>query len=321
MRKTLVDRRVLPVLRRLALVGACGMLLAACGPGAQAAPPSRPTPTDDSRPSVAGPVPDPVAMTTVPTAHATSTQAATRTATSTSVVPDRQRWLPTPGTPWQWQLTTPVDLTVDVPVYDIDGVENGPDVVAALHAKGRKVICYVNAGAAENFRADYPEFPPAVLGASDGWPGERWLDIRQLDILRPIMAARFDVCQQSGFDAIEADSVDGYENDTGFPLTATDQLAYNRMLADLAHQRGLSIGLKNDVEQTPDLVGDFDFAIDEQCVEYQECAALSPFVRAGKAVFEVEYNLPNTRFCPVVTALRFSSMRKNLSLDAARWPC
>jgi hypothetical protein len=68
-------------------------------------------------------------------------------------------------------------------------------------------------------------------------------------------------------------------------------------------------------------VNDFDFAIDEQCAEYQECAELTPFIRQHKAVLQVEYNLDNAGFCPQATALSFSSMRKNADLDAARWPC
>ena len=43
------------------------------------------------------------------------------------------------------------------------------------------------------------------------------------------MAARFDLCRQKGFDAVEPDLVDGYIQTTGFPLTAADQLTYNRM--------------------------------------------------------------------------------------------
>lgn len=230
-------------------------------------------------------------------------------------------WVPPPGTTWQWQLSGRVDTSVDAQVYDIDAVENGAGVVAELHAKGRKLICYVNAGAAEDFRPDRAAFPARILGRSDGWAGERWLDIRQRDVLRPIMAARFDLCQRKGFDAVEADLVDGYANDTGFPLTAADQLAYNRMLAGLAHARGLSIGLKNDVDQVPELLGDFEFAIDEQCVQYAECDHLVPFIREGKAVFHVEYDTPNATFCPQTTALHFSSMRKNKNLDAPRWPC
>lgn len=230
-------------------------------------------------------------------------------------------WHPKPGLTWQWQLSGTVDTSVDAQVYDVDGAENSAAVVAKLHAAGHKVICYVNAGAYESFRADAKRYPASIIGQSNGWPGERWLDVRQLGVLRPILADRFASCAQKGFDGIEADNVDGYRNNTGFPLTAADQLAFNRMLADLAHGDGLAIGLKNDLDQIPQLVPDFDFAVNEQCAEFSECDALKPFIAAGKAVFHVEYNLPLTAFCPQTTAIGLSSMRKNLSLDAPRWAC
>lgn len=238
-----------------------------------------------------------------------------------SATAGKQRWVPAPRTTWQWQLSGTVDTTVNAQVYDIDGVDNSADVVAALHRAGREVVCYVNAGAAEDFRPDAAAFPPAVKGKNDGWPGEQWLDIRRQDILAPIMTARFRQCRDKGFDAIEADNADSYAEDTGFPLTGADQLSYNRMLAGIAHRLGLSIALKNDLEQVGDLVPDFDFSIDESCAEQGQCDLLVPFIRAGKAVFHVEYRLPNEQFCPETTALGFSSMRKNRSLDAARWPC
>jgi hypothetical protein len=210
---------------------------------------------------------------------------------------------------------------VNAQVYDIDGTENDAAVVARLHAAGRKVICYVNAGANESFRPDASRFPASLVGRSNGWPGEHWLDIRQLRVLTPIIAARFAACTAKGFDGIEADNVDGYSNDTGFPLTAADQLAFNRMLASIAHADGLAIGLKNDLDQVPDLVSTFDFSVDEQCAEYSECEQLKPFIAAGKAVFHVEYNLQPDEFCAQTTALGLSSMRKNTALDAPRWPC
>lgn len=231
------------------------------------------------------------------------------------------RWVPPPGTSWQWQLTTPVDTSVDVQVYDIDGFEATSALVRTLHTEGRKVICYINTGAAENFRPDHSSFPLSVQGKPDGWDGENWLDIRRLDVVRPIMAARFDMCRRKGFDAVEADLVDGYANATGFALTSQDQLTYNRLLAHLAHERGMSIALKNDLDQIPELERDFDFAINEQCAQYDECEKLTPFIQANRAVFHVEYQLDTTQFCPETTALGFSSMRKNTSLDAARWPC
>ncbi len=179
----------------------------------------------------------------------------------------------------------------------------------------------MSAGSWENWRPDAAQFPATVLGHNNGWPGEKWLDIRRLDVLGPIMEARLNLCRDKGFDAVEPDNIDGYSNNTGFPLTAQDQLTYNRFLADAAHARGLSIGLKNDLEQVPDLLSRFDFAVNEECFRYNECAALSPFINAGKAVFETEYNQATASFCPLASGLGFSSMKKNLDLDAWRAPC
>ncbi|MEU3499872.1 endo alpha-1,4 polygalactosaminidase [Streptomyces hundungensis] len=230
-------------------------------------------------------------------------------------------WQPKPGTAWQWQLNGRVQDGPDVPVYDIDGFENTAADVAKLHARGRKAICYVNAGAWENFRPDKEAFPSAVRGENNGWEGERWLDIRRIDVLRPLMERRFDMCREKGFDGVEPDLMDGYLNKTGFALTAADQLAYNRMLSSIAHARGLAVGLKNDLQQIPELVPAFDFAVNEQCAQYDECALLSPFVKADKAVFHVEYELPAQDFCAESGRLGLSSMRKNLKLDVWRQPC
>jgi len=225
------------------------------------------------------------------------------------------------STPWQWQLTTPIDQTVDAAMYDIDLFDNDASVVASLHAKGRKVICYISAGTWEDWRPDANQFPAGVKGSSNGWPGEKWLDIRQISALAPIMNARMDLCKQKGFDGIEPDNVDGYTNKTGFPLTAADQLAFNQWLATAAHARGLSVGLKNDIDQAADLVGSFDWALNEQCFQYNECSALTPFTKAGKAVFEVEYSLTPAQFCPKALTMQFNSMKKNLDLDVPRTAC
>ena len=105
-------------------------------------------------------------------------------------------------------------------MYDIDLFDNDAAVVAALQAKGRKVVCYVNAGGWESWRPDEARFPEQVIGAAlDDWEGEKWLDIRRIDVLGPIMESRLDMCEEKGFDGVEPDNVDGYLNDTGFPLT------------------------------------------------------------------------------------------------------
>ncbi|MFF4584407.1 endo alpha-1,4 polygalactosaminidase [Streptomyces sp. NPDC001388] len=231
------------------------------------------------------------------------------------------RWRPRPGTDWQWQLRGKLDTSVDVPVYDIDGFDHGEETVDALHADGRKVICYLSTGAWEDWRPDADDFPEEVRGEGNGWEGESWLDIRRTDVLEPLMAARLDMCRDKGFDAVEPDNMDGYKNTTGFPLTAADQLRYNRLIARLAHERGMSVGLKNDLDQIPALVDDFDFAVNEQCAQYDECEELTPFIEADKAVFHVEYELPTSRFCAESRRLKLSSLLKKYELGAWRRAC
>ncbi len=232
-------------------------------------------------------------------------------------------WIPALSTTWQWHPNDlPVDLTVDAEMYDIELFDNDASVVAKLHALGRKVVCYVNAGGWEDWRPDASQFPDDVIGEPlDEWEGEKWLDIRRLDVLGPIMEARMDQCKDKGFDGIEPDNVDGYTNQTGFPLTYDDQLSYNIWLANAAHERGLSIGLKNDLDQIPDLLDYFDWAINEECFQFEECETLTPFIEAGKAVFNVEYELDTDEFCDEANELGFNSMKKNLNLDAWREAC
>ncbi|MFD5079286.1 endo alpha-1,4 polygalactosaminidase [Streptomyces sp. NPDC058371] len=231
------------------------------------------------------------------------------------------RWQPRPGTAWQWQLSGRLDTSVDVPVYDIDGFDHSRATVAGLHRDGRKAICYLSTGAWEEFRPDAEKFPQSVLGRGNGWQGERWLDIRRTDVLRPLLASRIDMCREKGFDAVEPDNMDGYRNRTGFPLKAADQLRYNRLVAELAHERGLAVGLKNDLGQVPQLVGDFDFAVNEQCAQYEECGELEPFIKAGKAVFHVEYELGTDSFCPEARRMKLSSMLKKYALGVWRRAC
>ena len=129
------------------------------------------------------------------------------------------------------------------------------------------------------------------------------------------------MCRRKGFDGVEADNVDGYTQDSGFPLTADDQLRFNRWSPTLAHERSMTIGLKNDLDQVAALVGDFDFAVNESCVEYRECEALTPFTAQGKPVLHVEYDLDTNAFCPVTERLGFRSIRKPLDLNAPVEPC
>jgi len=232
-------------------------------------------------------------------------------------------WHPAPGIGWQWQLSGTVDTSLEVAMYDIDLFDTPRDTIDRLHADGRVVICYFSAGSREDWRPDADEFPQGVLGNElDGWPGERWLDIRSPEVRR-LMLARLDLAATKRCDGVEPDNVDSYQNDPGFPLSAGDQLDYNIFLAEAAHARGLSVGLKNDLDQVPQLVEHFDWALNEECFRYHECDLLDPFIATGKAVFQVEYGDADLadRVCPQANARDFDTLIKHLDLDTWRVAC
>lgn len=225
------------------------------------------------------------------------------------------------GTTWQWQLQGTLNTGYDVALYDIDLFDTSVSQIAELQQQGRLVICYFSGGSYEDWRDDASEFPESVLGNNlDGWEGERWLDIRA-DSVREIMSARLAEAAAKGCDGVEPDNMDGYLNDPGFDLTYADQLSYNRFIADAAHEVGLLVGLKNDLDQIEDLVTYFDFAVNEECWEYDECEMSLPFIEAGKAVLHAEYSGslqdPDTldEFCDEMNALGLSSLYLPLALD------
>ncbi|MCA9243232.1 MAG: endo alpha-1,4 polygalactosaminidase [Phycisphaerales bacterium] len=193
---------------------------------------------------------------------------------------------------WQWQLqagANGLNTSYKVDVYDIDLFDTPESLVDQLHADGRIVIAYFSAGSYEDFRDDAVEFQDGDLGDPlDGFADERWLDVRSQNVRR-IMLARLDLAAAKGFDGVEPDNVTAFVDGSGVDVTAADQLDYNRFIAREAHKRGLAVGLKNDLEQIRQLVDDFDFAVNEQCHEFDECDALQPFIEAGKPVFSAEY--------------------------------
>ena len=219
------------------------------------------------------------------------------------------------GTTWQWQLTGNIDLTYDVDVYDIDLFDASTSEIAQLKNKGVSVICYFSAGSFEDWRPDAGDFPKSVKGNNNGWPGEKWLDISNLAVLQPIMEKRLDLCVEKGFDAVEPDNIDGFDNNSGFNLNANDQLVYNKMLAREAHERGLLIGLKNDAGQATQLEPFFDFVIMEECKKFSECGDYAAFTDNGKAGFMAEYSGKLNGICKEADKFGFSAIKKRLDLD------
>lgn len=240
---------------------------------------------------------------------------------------------------WDWQLAAPIKVNPDssIKIYDIDMFENEESgAIETLHGKGYKVICYLDVGSWENWRDDKDDFPASILGATySGFPDERWLDIRDVNPrksttgtkLAEILTKRFDRAQKMGCDAIEPDNMDGYDKTahepSGFPLTYEDQIYFNLWVAGNVHNRGMLVGLKNDINQAHDsrIYTTFDFVVSEQCFQYNECDFFSDFLNLNKPVFEAEYKLALSKFCPKAKASRISAIKKRNSLNATRQDC
>lgn len=199
-------------------------------------------------------------------------------------------WRPVPGLTWQWQIgDNEIDLSAEAEIFDIDSYVDQA-FIDEIHRRGSRAICYVSVGSWEEWRSDADAFPQQVLGTDyEGWPGERWIDIRRIDVLGPVLRARLDMCQAKRFDGVEPDNIDIYHEDTGFALSYADQIAFARWLVDEAHARGLAIGLKNAPDMVTDTVGFFDFAVTEDAFYEGWIAQMLPFVDADKAVLAAEY--------------------------------
>lgn len=239
--------------------------------------------------------------------------------------------IPKVGSTWNIQLDGRVNEKYDVEMYEIDLFDSSENLINRLKARDIKVICYFNGGAWQE-RLDSNLFPKEALGNKlPEYEKERWLDIRHQG-LKPIMKARLDLAVIKGCDGVDPDNMNGWEeaNDTGFPLTYENQLEYNKFMAKEAKKRGLSIALKNDWDQIIDLVSYYDFAVSEQCFEYEECYKLKPFIDAGKGVFNIEYEgkyiddeTERIRMCKDSNSKMFSTliMTDDLVSDSRKYSC
>lgn len=118
-------------------------------------------------------------------------------------------------------------------------------------------------GSWEFWREDANLFPAEVLGNDyEDWPGEKWLDVRNMAAILPIMRERFRAAADKGCKGIAADKMIAWEyNNTGFDITPQDQLVYNRIIAAEIQVVGLMSGLVTDVRQASELVHQYDFGV------------------------------------------------------------
>ncbi len=222
------------------------------------------------------------------------------------------------GATWDWQLQAPLDLTVDVDVLALDPDEVTAADIATLSARGVTTVCYVSVGTREDWRSDAEAFPEVLLGRPyDDWPGERFLDIRARDRLLPIMEARFRRCAEMGFAAVEPDNIDLHTNDTGFPLTGADVVAWFADLSRMAHGMGLLIAQKNAPDLTQELEAFADFALTENCFADGWCAQLASYPQTGRAILAAEYTRVSPGTCAAAEALGASVIFKRR--DVTRW--
>lgn len=227
------------------------------------------------------------------------------------------------GDSWDMQFVEPFVFDRPVTWIVLDASTHGAEEVARVKAAGAKAICYVSVGTVEDWREDLDRFPKEIIGkALPDWPGENYLDIRQIDDLLPIMAARFQACADAGYDGVAPDNQDVFQNDSGFPLTTQDGLTYVRALADLAHAKGLIVAQRNLPEFSAELVGTMDFLLTEGCYEWNFCSEMTAYQKAGKPVFDVEYTDAGIDFaaaCAEAKALGISMILKDRELSGRVW--
>jgi hypothetical protein len=215
----------------------------------------------------------------------------------------------------QYQLQGALDQTVDADLFVVDLFDTTSAAVQQLHTRDRVVVAYIAAGSYEPWRSDVASLPDAVVGeALANYPDEAWLDVRASSV-RQLMASRLTLAADKGFDGVLLATLDGYLTETGYDVTAADQLDYNLWLAQQAASRGLSAGISSDWSHADRLANDYDFAIHLNCLASGRCAELAPYRARGHAVFDLETSRgPST--CNGTTSGSLPVTLKNANFDA-----
>lgn len=206
------------------------------------------------------------------------------------------------------------------------------DAVNAIHAAGKKAICYVDIGSIENYRPDYQDFvnfnnscSGCLIGNKAFGANEKWLNLNndkgQRDWLIGEMTKRVAKCQQAGFDGVYFDEGWIWQvKNSGWTVDGNTQLLYNTAMLNVAHSYNLATAINYDLPQIPTLVPYEDFHIDEQCFQYNECSTLLPVVQASKAVFQIEYKSNQSTVCPKEPGTyNWNTKFKNTSLYDYPW--
>ncbi|MBC7450818.1 MAG: endo alpha-1,4 polygalactosaminidase [Cytophagales bacterium] len=235
------------------------------------------------------------------------------------------------GDRFEWRLDSIELNEVDqynCNIIDIDAFSATKELVDAFHARGIKVIAYISVGTIENYRPDYALLPYEVIGnVYPAWPDERFLNIREIEKLKPFIQSRFDMIKQKGFDGIEPDNIDGYGESNGFDLTLEDTRAFCEWIIEEAHSRNLSIGQKNTEELVPFLYRKFDWALTEDVFNQNNQDDYSFYISSAKPVFSAEYTdvMSISEFdsfvCAKATQINYFAFLKHRDLTKWTYGC
>ncbi|MFM2047806.1 MAG: hypothetical protein RI955_352 [Bacteroidota bacterium] len=213
-------------------------------------------------------------------------------------------------------------------IIDIDAFSATKELVDAFHAQGIKVIAYISVGTIENYRSDSGLLPTEIIGnIYPAWPDERFLNIREIEKIKPFITSRFDMIKQKGFDGIEPDNMDGYGEINGFNLTLNDTKLFCEWIIEEAHRRGLSIGQKNTEELVPLLYKKFDWALTEDIFNTNTQNNYSLYITINKPVFSAEYSDVmsitdfNTFVCSKAKQLKYFAFLKHRNLTQWTYEC
>lgn len=169
-------------------------------------------------------------------------------------------------------------------------------------------VCYVNGfqtqpGERANWPRDLVLHDAAGRPVADpDWPDEFLLDLRtaeQRERVAEVAGAAVQECAERGFVAVEFDNLDSFTRSQGL-LSSREAVALARLLLTQAHDAGLAAAQKNAPELAPPLrEAGYDFALVEECAQFDECAVLAETY--GDAVIDVEYTdaqeVPFAEFC------------------------
>lgn len=165
----------------------------------------------------------------------------------------------------------------------------------------------------EDWRSAEYSFPSSIIGNKyPGWDGEYYVNWDAPEYW-PVIIKRLDYAKQRGCDGVEPDNVDQYSN-TGFSLTKAKAETLVINIAAASHERGMAAGLKNAIDSAAKLSPYVEYAVNEECLQYDECGVLvTNFINKGKPVFHVEYEGGKTFMCNNKPT-SFSSIYKKLDL-------